>query len=176
MPHTMFTRFLIGTVLFGLVVGISAPQSDRAPVAASSESDSETSAAASLRRHKPEPRVDTVINRSDDGHFYVDAEVNGQLVHFVVDTGATSVALTLADAQRVGIPVSPERFEVVGRGASGDVRGQEININRIAIDQKEVYDAHGLVLDTGLDVSLLGQSFLSKVGTVLIEGDQMTLR
>ena len=172
----MFTRFLIGTVVLGLVVGFAAPQSDRAPVAASVESDSEATAAGVSRRHTAEARVDTVINRSDDGHFYVDAEVNGQLVHFVVDTGATSVALTLADAQRVGIPVSPEHFEVVARGASGDVRGQEININRIAIDQKEVYDSHGLVLDTELDVSLLGQSFLSKVGTVLIEGDKMTLR
>ena len=172
----MFTRFLIGTVVLGLVVGFAAPHSDRVAVAASVESDSEATAAGVSRRHTAEARVDTVINRSDDGHFYVDAEVNGQLVHFVVDTGATSVALTLVDAQRVGIPVSPEHFEVVARGASGDVRGQEININRIAIDQKEVYDAHGLVLDTGLDISLLGQSFLSKVGTVLIEGDKMTLR
>ena len=172
----MFTRFLIGTVVLGLVVGFAAPHSDRAPVSASAESERDASAPSTQHSAKPEARVDTVINRSDDGHFYVDAEVNGQLVHFVVDTGATSVALTLADAQRVGIPVSPEHFEVVARGASGDVRGQEININRIAIDQKKVYDAHGLVLDTGLDVSLLGQSFLSKVGTVLIEGDKMTLR
>ena len=170
----MFTRFLIGTVVLGLVVGFAAPHGDPVPVAASGGSQEQSLAAP--HRAKPEARVDTVINRSDDGHFYVDAEVNGQLVHFVVDTGATSVALTLADAQRVGIPVSPEHFEVVARGASGDVRGQEININRIAIDQKEVYDSRGLVLDTGLDVSLLGQSFLSKVGTVLIEGDKMTLR
>lgn len=172
----MFARILTGTVVSGLVIGFSVPSSQQAPATGAALSSAESLAAVATRRPKAEPRVDTVITRSENGHFYVDAEVNGQLVHFVVDTGATSVALTLADAQRVGIPVSPEHFEVVARGASGDVRGQEIKINRIAIDQKEVYDARGLVLDTGLDVSLLGQSFLSKVGTVLIEGDRMTLR
>src|SRR5438045_856312 len=43
------------------------------------------------------------IPRSPDGHFYLDAQVNGAQVHFLVDTGASMVALTAADAQRAGI-------------------------------------------------------------------------
>jgi aspartyl protease family protein len=125
---------------------------------------------------KKSQAIDTVLRRHDDGHFYVDAEVNGQLVHFVVDTGASTVALTKADAERAGISFLPSEFRVIARGASGNVKGEEIRINHIAIDQKEAFDQRGIVVDDGLDVSLLGQSFLSQIGTVLIDGETMTLR
>ena len=61
----MFTRFLIGTVVLGLVVGFAAPHSGRAPVAASAESEGEASVSAAARRAKREARVDTVI-RSEE--------------------------------------------------------------------------------------------------------------
>jgi aspartyl protease family protein len=120
--------------------------------------------------------VDKVIERSDDGHFYVDAEVNGQLVHFLVDTGASSVVLTMADAKHVGLPFSEGQFSVIARGASGDVSGQIMKIGRVAIGRKEAFDVQGAVVAEGLDVSLLGQSFLSRIGTVVIDGDKMVLR
>ena len=62
---------------------------------------------------------EVVIERKSDGHFYADAMVNGQLVRFLVDTGATGVALTAKDARHVGIFFSPGEFTVVGKGASG---------------------------------------------------------
>src|ERR671913_1996463 len=66
-----------------------------------------------------EPRKVTELERSSSGHFYTHAKVNGQLVRFLVDTGATGVALTVADAERVGIDVNPASFEIVGEGAAG---------------------------------------------------------
>ena len=89
---------------------------------------------------------------------------------------ASSVVLTMADAQHVGLPFSPEHFRPIARGASGDVRGQLVKIGRVAIGRKEAYDVDGAVVDAGLDVSLLGQSFLSHIGTVVIDGDKMVLR
>jgi aspartyl protease family protein len=119
--------------------------------------------------------VDTVLTRHDNGHFFVDAMVNGQLVHFVVDTGASGVALTVADAVRVGLVVNPEKFEVVGMGASGPVRGTRVVLNSVAIGNKEASGVGGAILE-GSDISLLGQSFLSRIGSVRIVEDKMILR
>lgn len=118
---------------------------------------------------------DTILEKSANGHFYVDAEVNGQLVNFVVDTGATLVALTVEDARRIGIPFSEGEFTVVAQGASGPVRGQVLKLGSITIDGKSATDVGGAVLQ-GLPVSLLGQSYLSRISSVQMAGDHMTLR
>jgi aspartyl protease family protein len=118
---------------------------------------------------------ETRLERSEGGHFYVDAEVNGQLVHFVVDTGATSVALTMDDARRIGIPFSPGEFEIVGTGASGPVRGKHLMLDKVSVEGKEVRSVRGAVLE-GLDVSLLGQSYLSRISAVEMTGEYMRLK
>jgi aspartyl protease family protein len=151
------------------MVGLMAPSPSPPPAAAPPPLAAKAVA-------KPAPALDKVIERSDDGHFYVDAEVNGQLVHFLVDTGASSVVLTMADAKHVGLPFSEAQFSVIARGASGDVSGQIMKIGRVAIGRKEAFDVQGAVVAEGLDVSLLGQSFLSRIGTLVIDGDRMILR
>ena len=165
----MFAKFVIGTIGFGIAVGLMIP-------APSTQPPVQSAVALAAPAPTPEPAIDKVIQRADDGHFYVDAEVNGQLVHFLIDTGASSVVLTMADAKHVGLPFSPGQFSVIARGASGDVRGQIVKIGRVAIGHKEAFDVEGAVVDEGLDVSLLGQSFLSRIGTVVIDGDKMVLR
>lgn len=119
--------------------------------------------------------TETRLTRQANGHFFVEALVDGEPVDFVVDTGATAVALTVADAHRIGIPVNPGAFEVVGSGASGPVRGQQITIGSVEIDGKRVTTLRGAVIE-GLDVSLLGQAYLSRITSVTMTGDQMTLR
>jgi aspartyl protease family protein len=166
----MFTKFIIGTIGVGLAVGLMIPAPSPPPPTV------EPVVAVAKPMSAPEPVIDKVIERSDDGHFYVDAEVNGQLVHFLVDTGASSVVLTMADAKHVGLPFSSDQFRVIARGASGDVSGQIMKIGRVAIGRKEAFDVEGAVVAEGLDVSLLGQSFLSRIGTLVIDGDKMVLR
>ena len=167
----MFGKFIIFTIGFGIVVGLMVPSASSPPT-----SPAQPQVAAVTSSARPEPNVEKVITRSDDGHFYVDAEVNGQLVHFLIDTGASSVVLRMSDAQHVGLPFSQGEFQVIARGASGDVRGQIVKIGRVAIGHKEAFDVEGAVVDEGLDVSLLGQSFLSRIGTLVIDGDKMVLR
>jgi len=111
--------------------------------------------------------------RAADGHFYADAMVNGAQVHFLIDTGASMVALTSADAQRAGIALPTER--VTARGAGGTIEVAPIVIERIAIGPLEARNVAGAVARE-LPVSLLGQSFLEQVGRVEISGDTMTLR
>jgi aspartyl protease family protein len=113
------------------------------------------------------------IERAPDGHFYLDAQVNGAQVHFLVDTGASMVALTSADAQRAGIALPTER--AIAQGAGGAVEIIPVTIDRIAAGPLEARDIPGAVARE-LPVSLLGQSFLSRVGNVQISGDRMVLR
>jgi aspartyl protease family protein len=113
------------------------------------------------------------LERSPDGHFYADAQVNGAQIRFMVDTGASVVALTPADAQRAGIALPTERAHAMGAG--GEVEVIPVTVDRIAIGPLEVRGVRGAVADR-LTVSLLGQSFLSQIGTVEIRGDRMTLR
>ena len=115
------------------------------------------------------------LERSFDGHFYADAQVNGATVHFLVDTGATGIALSTADARRAGLAFDAAGFEQVGTGASGAVMGHWVELNRVQLGLKTVTGTPAVILEGG-DRSLLGQSFLSKFGSVEIHGNMMVLR
>ncbi len=117
----------------------------------------------------------TVLQRAPDGHFYADVLVNNASVRFVVDTGASGVALAQQDARNAGIAFSPAAFQVVGQGASGDVRGQPVRLDRISLGSMEAANLPAVVLD-GSPHSLLGQTFLRQFRSVTIEGDTMVLR
>ena len=119
--------------------------------------------------------IDTRVRRSPNGHFYVTALVNGQPVRFVVDTGATTVALTVEDARRAGVRFDPASFEVIGQGAAGPVRGQQTHLSSVELDGKERLHVRAAVLE-GADISLLGQSYLSRLGSIQMQGDMMVLR
>jgi aspartyl protease family protein len=152
----------ITIVVVGIGIGLALPSGKR-PVAASAESSA------------PEERRETTLERESNGHFYALAKVNGQLVRFIVDTGASTVALTVEDAERLGIPVNPATFEVVGEGASGLVRGKLITLDSVEIDGKRVDNVRASVLE-GSRLSLLGQSYLSRMGEVQMKGDYMVLK
>jgi aspartyl protease family protein len=118
---------------------------------------------------------ETLLKRRWDGHFYVDAEVNGELVNFVVDTGAFGVVLPVATARRLNIPFSEREFEVIGSGASGPVRGKTITLDRVSVDGKEVRRVEGAIAE-GLDQPLLGQTYLSRLSSVEMSGEYMRLQ
>ena len=115
------------------------------------------------------------LERDDDGHFYTDVEINGARVHALVDTGATGIALSREDARKVGLATSIGMPGIVGRGADGDVHGEIVMLDRIALGGKTAEQMPAAVLNAG-EQSLLGQSFLSKFDSVEIRGDTMVLR
>jgi aspartyl protease family protein len=153
---------LLCVVILGAGIGLMWPSGH-----ASAPANPMAAAAATVPR-------ETLLKRQDDGHFYADVEVNGQLVHFLIDTGATGVALTEEDARRVGLVFSPGEFEPVGMGAGGPIRGKVVTIDRVSLDGKEARDVHGAILQ-GSTMSLLGQAYLSKLGSVEMSGDYMRL-
>lgn len=117
----------------------------------------------------------TVLEREPDGHFYADATVASHRAHFLVDTGASIVALTAADAEAAGLRWSEADIIPIGRGASGTVLGIPVRLDRIELGGFEATNVEAAIIPQGLDVSLLGQSFLSRVEGVRIEGDRMVV-
>ena len=163
----------IGVGLIGLALLTPSLRKDEAPP----PSDTPKRAFAAEPRFAPEPAGNgsarREIARGPDGHFYLDAQVNGAQVHFLVDTGASMVALTSADAQRAGIALPSER--AVAQGAGGAIEIIPVTIDRIAAGPLEARSVPGAIARE-LPISLLGQSFLSRVGNVQISGDRMVLR
>ena len=159
------SKSLVAFVIFGSIVGLMMP-GGRSSRSAAPEATSTTYSAVP---------VETRVHRSEAGHFYVHALVNGQLVRFVVDTGATTVALTPDDAERAGIRVDASAFEPIGMGAGGPVRGQMVQLDSVNLDGKQVNHIRAMVIE-GADISLLGQNYLSQIRSVQMAGDEMILR
>ena len=115
------------------------------------------------------------VPRSADGQFYAEVGVNDRPIRFLVDTGANGVALTGDDARAAGIFWSPTDLETVARGASGPVEGVRVTIDAIDLGNHEIRNLNAVIVPKGLPVSLLGQSYLSEMGAMRIEGDRMVI-
>jgi aspartyl protease family protein len=118
---------------------------------------------------------ETVLERAADGHFYAEASIAGQPVLFLVDTGASSVALTGEDAAELGLQWQDSELREVGRGASGPVYGVATIIDELTLGNFRGNNVAAVIVPEGLPVSLLGQSFLSEIDNLEISGDRMVL-
>lgn len=115
-----------------------------------------------------------VIMRDLQGRFRTDAVINGQSVRMLIDTGADGLALTEADAQRLGVAPDPSTYAQVVTTASGPGYGARIRLVDFAIGSHRL-EAVDAVVVRGLDTSLLGQAVLRRIGPVTIIGDRMTI-
>lgn len=181
-------RYIFLVIAVGIAVGlmmpsdmhVAMPSPDRPQERLVTVSGSGVGAeASSAARNQPSPMNGqmgvTVLRREANGHFFTRAAVNGIDVNFLVDTGASGVSLTMADAQAIGLQFSPEEFDVIGSGASGPVRGKLITLDRVSLDGRTVESVQGAILEGG-QMSLLGQSFLAQMGRIEIAGDEMIIR
>lgn len=108
------------------------------------------------------------------GRFHLDAAVNGNPVRFLVDTGADTIALTVADAEAAGISVNPNGFVPILRTASGEGWGTMVNLERVQIGDTELRNV-GAVVVRDLDISLLGQTVLARMGRVELKDGRMVI-
>jgi aspartyl protease family protein len=114
------------------------------------------------------------VAKGADGHFWADAQVNGQPVHFLVDTGATAVALTPEDAQRLGFKPADLKYGYNVTTAGGSSRAAAVTLTSVSVNGARLDDVQALVVADGLDVSLLGMSYLGRL--TRFEATRDTLR
>lgn len=115
------------------------------------------------------------VPMSGDGHFHLTARVNGQPVRFVIDTGATTIALAEDDARRAGIDPDSLAFVGQARTANGMVQTATVMLDSLTIGEIAEYDVPAVVLRSDLDLSLMGMSYLSRFARVSIEGNRLIL-
>lgn len=105
-----------------------------------------------------------IIPRDRRGHFQINGRVDGKHMGFMVDTGASVIALTARDAARLGIRPAAREFTAQVKTANGTVRAARTRLNRVEIDDVVVRDVAALIMpDEALSENLLGLSFLSKL-------------
>lgn len=117
------------------------------------------------------------LRRRADGHFVARTSVNGASATMLVDTGATSVVLTPADARQAGIDTQKLTYSVPVRTANGVAYAASIKIRSIGIGGIVFSNVDALVASPGtLGQSLLGMSFLTRLRSYEVSGEFMTLR
>ena len=115
------------------------------------------------------------IAKSGDGHFWADAQVDGHPVHFLIDTGATAVALTAADARNLGIDPDGLSYTYTVMTANGPGRAARVKLGVVSVGNAQVLDVDAFVIDKGLQTSLLGMTYLGRLSKFEASQDAMVL-
>ena len=116
------------------------------------------------------------LSRNLSGHFHADGLVNGTHVRFMVDTGASDVALSASDARRIGIDLDSLRYTVPYQTANGVIYAARITLDELSIGDIRLSNVSASVSREGLGQSLLGMSFLGRLSSFEIRGERLVLR
>lgn len=117
------------------------------------------------------------IRRRPDGHFVARVAANGQPITMLVDTGASTVVLKPADAQKLGIDIEKLRFQVPVQTANGTTFAAAVRLKELAVGPIQLTNIDALVAKPGtLKDSLLGMTFLNRLRSYEFSGDFLTLR
>ncbi len=117
------------------------------------------------------------FRRGDDRQFSINAMVDGQRVRFLVDTGASAVVLTRADAIRLGFDPAKLNYSETFATANGTTRGAPVRLGEIRIgDGIRFTNLRAYVNEGDLDQSLLGMGALERLSRIEISGDTLTIR
>jgi aspartyl protease family protein len=103
------------------------------------------------------------IFKSRDGHYWAATEVDGRWIHCLVDTGATTMALTASDAARLGLHPASLHYTVAVNTAAGQTWAAPVDLARVSVAGAPVDHVAALVVKSGLSASLLGMSYLGRL-------------
>lgn len=118
-----------------------------------------------------------VLKADAGGHFHAQIEIDGQRIPMLVDTGATIVALRAEDAQRLGVNPMPSDFTIKISTANGEIRAARANLREVRLENLTVTDVAAVVMPPGvLAQSLLGMSFMKKLGSFQVANGELVLK
>ncbi|NRA73227.1 MAG: TIGR02281 family clan AA aspartic protease [Rickettsiales bacterium] len=111
----------------------------------------------------------------NNGHFMIDAKVNGYPVHFLLDTGATKITLSARDAKNLGIDLESLKYDIRVQTAKGVNFVAYIEFDSVQVGDVLVKNIGGYVAKEGLSGSLLGMNFLNKLSKYEVGKGKLTL-
>ncbi len=112
-----------------------------------------------------------VLQRDRSGHYLAEGEINGQVVTFLVDTGATDVALPEAIARKLGLDFGPQ---VAVMTVAGPVRAWRTRLRRVSLGSVSLANVSALITRGPMQEVLLGMSFL-KHFTLRQQGNELII-
>jgi len=110
-----------------------------------------------------------------DGHFHIQALINGSRVTFMVDTGASDIVLAPEDARRIGIDPANLEFDQSAETANGTVRGAAIRLQSLSVGSIQMGNLPAAVNGADMSESLLGMEFLNRLHGWRVENGVLTL-
>ena len=134
------------------------------------------SAAQTIRTQTTQSASVVSIPKSRDGHFWTEARVNYGYINFLVDTGASVIALTPSDAQTAGIRLHELNYNGTVSTAGGDVPAAYITLDNVSVGHLALRNIRAVVIKDGLTQSLLGMSYLGELQKVEANPDSLILR
>lgn len=114
-----------------------------------------------------------VLSAGDGGHFFTVGSINGASVRFIVDTGASMVAIGRDDAERMGIKLKDATPVRMGT-ANGVATGYVVTLNSVRVQDVEIYNVEAVVMSQPMPIALLGNTFLTRF-QMKRENDKLTL-
>jgi aspartyl protease family protein len=172
-------KWIVGAVCIGIAGVVLAGKIDKledvvrgGATVSSKEAAGDESPAQSSRRDDR-----TVVLKADNrGHFITQLYINNRPIDVMVDTGATSVALTAEDARAAGVHVRDSDYRIPVSTANGTGYVAPVTLDSISIADIVVRDVQAVVLKPGqLNVTLLGMSFLKRLGRMEVRGRELVL-
>ncbi|THD53044.1 TIGR02281 family clan AA aspartic protease [Phenylobacterium sp.] len=159
-------KFAAVAALAGLSAVVSAETivtvSNRLPPLRAANAETATATPAVSAAPLPAPLS---IAKASDGHFWAEGLVNGSHIRFLVDTGATAVALTPADAERLGFNLAELKYTYRVTTAAGETRAAAVKLAEVNVAGARLENVDALVIEKGLDASLLGMSYLGRLAS-----------
>ena len=116
------------------------------------------------------------IRRQDDGHYWLQVDVNGKPVRFMIDSGATTTAVNANTARETGIQVDTDGYPVFLNTANGSVAAQRGIIQSLKIGTHEIGQHNVVVSESFGDTNVLGMNFLDSMQSWKVEANVMTLK
>lgn len=121
----------------------------------------------------PADRQRAVLAGNNQGHFVTAGSINGIGVRFLVDTGATVVAMSMDEAKRLGINYQAGQ-KTMTMTANGVVPSYKVKLDSVKVGEIDLTNVDGMIVPAPMGVVLLGMSFLNRT-EMKRDGDQMTL-
>lgn len=168
-PRSSLRNAAIWVVIFLALVGVYAFRQDAAGIG------QRIMAALTPTQGTVQDDGTISFDAGPDGHFRIQAMVNGARVTFLVDTGTTDVVLAPDDARRIGCDMAALNFTQFAQTANGTVRGAPVTLQSLIIGPIDITGMPATVNGADMSDSLLGMAFLNRLSGWRVENGVLTL-